>query len=101
MQRLWCNISVVVSSLQGQRYETNSKKEKVAGTVTIKNLEHRLEKQSAMTTENMKKRNKVYLCPVSQLPSSFCLLKEFQVRIRLPKEILIIRNKICQYIDWT
>lgn len=30
----------------------------------------------------------VYLCPVSQLPSSLCLLVEFQVWIWLSKEIL-------------
>lgn len=33
-------------------------------------------------------RECVYLCPVSQLPTSLCLLVEFQVRVGLPKEIL-------------
>lgn len=30
----------------------------------------------------------LYLCPVSELPSSFCLLVEFQEWVRLAKEIL-------------
>ena len=41
----------------------------------------------------------LYLCPVSQLPSSFCLLEEFQERVGLPKEILQMGMKVTH--SWT
>lgn len=44
------------------------------------------------TFQSLAGAGRVYLCPVSQLPSSCCLLEEFQIRIRLPKKILQRRN---------
>lgn len=42
----------------------------------------------------LRKTQFLYLCPVSQLPSSFCLLVQLQERVRLPEEILEITIKV-------